>query len=156
MMSACWTLLTWMPRSRPSTRCSSTAPPAALGDLDTALALGPERTAAVVASLESRGLVSRAPGTPPRFVAVSPEVALDVLFLQKEEQLKRGRLYAAQLAARFHRAASNRDPAELVEIVTGRAAVRLRFEQLQRGARAQVRGIDRPPYAVAAVTLIDT
>lgn len=127
--------------------------PATLGDLDAALTLGSERVRAVVATLESRGLVSRAPGAPPRFVAVSPEVALDVLFLEKEEQLKRGRLYAAQLASRYHRAASRRDPAELVEIVTGRAAVRLRFEQLQRGARTQVRGIDRPPYAVAAATL---
>lgn len=128
-------------------------PPATLADLHATLTLGSDRLRAVVATLEARGLVSRAPGTPPRFVAVSPEVALDVLFLEKEEQLKRGRLYAARLAARYHRSASSRDPAELVEIVTGRAAVRQRFEQLQRGARKQVRGIDRPPYAVPAATL---
>jgi Sugar-specific transcriptional regulator TrmB len=64
--------------------------PTTLGDLDAALTLGSERVRAVVATLESRGLVSRAPGAPPRFVAVSPEVALNPI---EAELLERGVRY---------------------------------------------------------------
>lgn len=104
----------------------------------------------VMASLESRGLVSRIPGSPARFAAVAPEIALEALFLERERRLKQARGYVRQLSARFQRSDA-RDPAELVEIVSGRAAIRQRSAQLQRSARHQFRGVDRPPYTVDSV-----
>ncbi|OLF12870.1 hypothetical protein BLA60_06290 [Actinophytocola xinjiangensis] len=104
----------------------------------------------VMASLEARGLVSRIPGTPARFAAVAPEIALEALFLERERRLKQARGYVRQLSARFQRS-DTRDPAELVEIVSGRLAIRQRSEQLQGSARDQFRGVDKPPYTVDTV-----
>lgn len=103
-----------------------------------------------VESLEARGLICRIPGNPVRYAAISPDVALEVLFLERERQIKRARGYAEQLSARFHQAASGRDPAELVEILTGRPAIRQRWAQMQRSAKHEIRGIDKPPYTVAS------
>lgn len=105
----------------------------------------------VMASLEAKGLVSRIPGSPARFAAVAPEIALEVLFLEQERRLKQARGYVKQLTARFQRSDTGRDPAELVEIISGREAIRQRSEQLQLSAREQFRGVDKPPYTVDSV-----
>ncbi|MEU6712203.1 LuxR C-terminal-related transcriptional regulator [Nonomuraea sp. NPDC046802] len=105
---------------------------------------------ATAARLEELGLVTRLPGDPPRYVAVSPELALDVLIQARTQQLTEARHRIAQLAARFHRSAPEQDSANLVEVVMGRQAVSRRFERLQRDARRQVRVFDAPPYATGA------
>jgi DNA-binding NarL/FixJ family response regulator len=107
--------------------------------------------ASVMASLETKGLVSRIPGSPARFAAVAPELALESLFLEQERKLKQARSYITQLSARFQRSGTSRDPAELVEIISGRTAIRQRSEQLQRSAKEQFRGVDKPPYTVDSV-----
>lgn len=101
----------------------------------------------VVAAMEQRGLVSRVAGARARYAAVAPGVALDPLLLQREQHLTQVRRYVQQLATRYREAAGRRDPAELVEIVTGRQAVVQRSHQIQRSARSEVRAIDKPPYA---------
>lgn len=103
-------------------------------------------------SLEALGLVSQVPGNPARYAAVSPDLALEVLFLERERQLKKARTYAQQLTARFQQPATGHDPAELVEVITGVPAIRKRWEQLQRGLRHELRGIDKPPYTVQEQT----
>lgn len=105
----------------------------------------------VLASLEAKGLVSRIPGSPARFVAVAPEIALEASFQDRERRLKQARDYVKQLSARFQQSDRTRDPAELVEIISGREAIRHRSEQLQRSAREQFRGVDKPPYTVETV-----
>lgn len=104
-------------------------------------------SADLVAAMEQRGLVSRVAGAPARYAAVAPGVALDPLLLQREQHLTQVRRYVQQLATRYREAAGRRDPAELVEIVTGRQAVIQRSHQIQRSARSEVRAIDKPPYA---------
>lgn len=119
-------------------------------ELTAAVAAGVE-VPSVLVSLEAKGLVSRNPGSPARFAAVEPEIALEVLFLERERQLKQARGYVKQLSARFQRSDTAQDPTELVEIISGRRAIRQRSEQLQRGAREQFRGVDKPPYTVDSV-----
>lgn len=99
-------------------------------------------------SLESLGLVGQMPGGQARYTALSPDLALEVLLLERERHLKRARAYAGQLTARYQQAAGGQDPAELVEVITGIPAIRKRWEQLQRGVRYELRGIDKPPYTV--------
>lgn len=105
-----------------------------------------------LASLEASGLVSRSPRTPPRFLPTSPDVALEVLVLRKEEQLKRTRLAAGQLARRFRRQQRDRS-VELVEVVTGTDAIRQRFAQLQRAATQEMLMFDKPPYVADSVEI---
>src|SRR6185437_9966739 len=91
-----------------------------------------------IAALERAGLVSRLTGTPVRYAAAPPDVALELL--------ARARLSVAQLAGRYRRARATTQPHEVIEVVTTREATVRRWEQLQRSARRQVRSFDRPPY----------
>ncbi len=124
--------------------------PQTVADLTVSVRCGAAEVRHSVATLERLGLVSQVPGSPARYAAISPDLALEVLFLDQERQLKQARAYAGQLAARFQRTSTQRDPAELVEVITGIAAIRQRWEQLQRGLRHELRGIDKPPYTVSS------
>ncbi|WP_247597771.1 helix-turn-helix transcriptional regulator [Streptomyces sp. RKND-216] len=115
-------------------------------------ALGPSgpRAREVLASLERLRLAERvagARGESDRWLPVAPDVAFETLLTAREEQLQRARLHVQLLATRYRATTGARDPMDLVEVVIGRAAVIRAVDQLQRSARHEVRGIDRPPYA---------
>lgn len=99
-----------------------------------------------ITALERAGLVSRLTGTPIRYAAAPPDVALELLARSREQGLARARLSVAQLAGRYRRARATTQPHEVIEVVTTREATVRRWEQLQRSARRQVRSFDRPPY----------
>jgi DNA-binding MarR family transcriptional regulator/DNA-binding CsgD family transcriptional regulator len=99
-------------------------------------------------SLEALGLVSRLTGNQLRYTAVAPELALDVLALRREEELKHARVRIEQLSARFRAATGPEASTELIEIITGREAVGQRTYQIARSAQHQFRGIDKPPYMI--------
>jgi len=102
---------------------------------------------AALSSLEGKRLIQRQPGPPPTYQAIDPAIALDVLLLAHEHELKRARVAAQELAARYRLALGSRDPAELVEVVSGRAAILDRLAFIYRAARREIRGFDKPPYA---------
>lgn len=122
--------------------------PAPLTELRPVTGMTRDQLAETLELLENKGMVTRRPGTPATYSAVPPDIALEVLIVEQEEQLKRARLAAQQLTARFREAASRRDPAELLEVVSGPEAVWKRIQQIQRSARHEVRSIDRPPYLI--------
>ncbi|WP_327088340.1 LuxR C-terminal-related transcriptional regulator [Nonomuraea sp. NBC_01738] len=99
--------------------------------------------------LEDLGLITRLPGDPPRYVAVSPEMGLDVLIRARTREFTEARHRVAQLAARFHRSVPDHS-AGLVEVVMGKEAVGEQFRHLQQSAPHQVRILDAPPYAISA------
>lgn len=114
--------------------------------------LSAARVRAALVSLEKLNLVGRfaadrRQGGEERYLPVAPEIAFESLLLAREEEIHRTRRHIQHLAARFRASAAGRDPLDLVEIVTGRAAVIRQVDQLQRSARTEIRGIDRPPYA---------
>jgi DNA-binding CsgD family transcriptional regulator len=103
----------------------------------------------VIADLERAGLVSRladSPGSGVAYAAAPPDVALELLVRARQQELARARLSVAQLAARYRQSRVSAGPHEVIEVVTTREATELRWEQLQRSAREQVRSFDRPPY----------
>lgn len=104
------------------------------------------RAGATLASLESKGLVSRLAGTPARYAAAPPDVALELMAREREQELARARLSVAPLTARYRKARESVQPHEVVEVVTSREGTVRRWEQLQRSARHQVRSFNRPPY----------
>jgi DNA-binding CsgD family transcriptional regulator len=97
--------------------------------------------------LESSRLIQRDPGPPPAYQVIDPAIALDVLLHAHEHELKRARAAAQELAARYRLALGSRDPAELVEVVSGREAIVDRLALIYRAARQEIRGFDKPPYA---------
>ena len=99
-----------------------------------------------LAFLEERGLATRTPHSETRYVAAPPDVAVEGAILQKQESLRSLRQGLSDLVA-LHRAARGRTASELVEVVTGTAAINLRFNQLQLGAQREVLVLTRPPLA---------
>lgn len=100
-----------------------------------------------IKSLESRGLVKQTADQPPRLVATPPDLALEALLLDKEQQIQRARLDVQRLASLHHQQILPSAANQVVEVIHGRDAVLERFEQAQRAARSEVRFIDKPPYA---------
>jgi Sugar-specific transcriptional regulator TrmB len=107
-----------------------------------------ESLAATLAELADRGLAERLPGDPAGYRAVPPGVALDGHLTALEDQFKAARDRVTELALAYHRqrAAPDLEPGTVIEVVTGRAAVLQRIEQIRAGARGQVRSLDEAPY----------
>ncbi|MEV0390625.1 helix-turn-helix domain-containing protein [Nonomuraea sp. NPDC050643] len=102
--------------------------------------------AALLASLEAKGLLRTSPGPPARYAAVAPEVALDALVLAAERDLLLARERARELEEAFQERARQRTPPAVIEVVTGRHAVEQRHAQLHRAARRRFRCLSKPPY----------
>jgi DNA-binding CsgD family transcriptional regulator len=108
---------------------------------------------AAVRVLTENRLAERLSGSPPSYVAADPGIALDVLLLVQEQEIKSARIRARELSDRYRIAAGKRDPTELVEIVSGNQASLDRVDQAQRAARHTLRCFDKPPYAGDPVTV---
>jgi len=105
---------------------------------------------ATLSTLEEKGLASRAPGPQERFVPAPPDVAVEALAARRSEEVARARLAATELMGQFRAGPGRDSAADVLEVVTGTAAVRSRFEQLQRTAVDELLVFDKPPYTTQA------
>jgi DNA-binding CsgD family transcriptional regulator/DNA-binding transcriptional ArsR family regulator len=97
--------------------------------------------------LVDRGLVTRLPGRPARYAAVPPDEVAASLIAERERELLRLRAHANRLAEEVRRQdPASHHPAEVIQVIEGGANLRATFVRLQREARVQIRGFDRPPY----------
>jgi DNA-binding CsgD family transcriptional regulator len=101
-----------------------------------------------LAGLASLGLAERLPGEPPRYLAVPPGAALAGHLADVEKQFRDARDRVTELALAYHRhrAAPDLEPGTVIEVVSGRAAVLQRLEQIEASAREQIRSLDEAPY----------
>ncbi|MET7708314.1 helix-turn-helix domain-containing protein [Micromonospora sp. NPDC005413] len=111
------------------------------------MGLSEARVRRVVAVLEREGFVHRTPPPGERVVPVPPDLAVEQLIRRRYAELELTRESAHRLAAEARGRASNRRTEELIEIVSGRAAVGRAFERVQRTARREMRVLVAPPYA---------
>ncbi|MFC8098949.1 winged helix-turn-helix transcriptional regulator [Streptomyces sp. NPDC057363] len=107
-------------------------------DLARRLALGEPATERALRRLEQNGLAAQSSARPGRWVAAPPGVALGALLTQQRHELEKAELAAALLAEEYRAAAAEPAVHDLVEVVTGAAAVAQRFLQLQLGASEEV------------------
>jgi DNA-binding CsgD family transcriptional regulator len=107
-------------------------------------------TTAILLALEAGGMVSVVPGAPPRFRATPPDLALGPLLHSREQELREIRGQIAQLTHEYRSRTALHATNELVEVVSGARAIALRFEQLQRDARKEVRGLVKPPVVAVS------
>jgi DNA-binding MarR family transcriptional regulator/DNA-binding CsgD family transcriptional regulator len=108
------------------------------------------RVSRAVVGLDRKGLVHRTPPPHERIVPVPPDLAVEQLIRRRIEDLERTREAAHRLAHETQHQLANRRTEELIEIVSGRAAVGRAFERVQRTARREMRVLDAPPYATQA------
>jgi sugar-specific transcriptional regulator TrmB len=109
-----------------------------LPDLARRLTLGEPDTERALRRLERHGLAAQSSARPGRWVAAPPWVALGALLTQQRHELEKAELAAALLAEEYRAAAAEPAVHDLVEVVTGAAAVGRRFLQLQLGASEEV------------------
>ncbi|GAB3984940.1 helix-turn-helix domain-containing protein [Plantactinospora veratri] len=121
---------------------------ARLVDLADRLGLSETRVRRAVGVLEREGFVHRTPPPAERVVPVPPDLAVEQLIRRRYAELELTREAAHRLAAEARGRASNRRTEELIEIVSGRAAVGRAFERVQRSARQEMRVLVAPPYAI--------
>ncbi|MGW0583197.1 TrmB family transcriptional regulator, partial [Streptomyces sp. NPDC002920] len=123
-----------------------------LPDLARRLALGEYDTERALRRLELHGLAAQSSGRPGRWVAAPPGVALGALLTQQRHELEKAELAAALLAEEYRAAATEPEVHDLVEVVTGAAAVSQRFLQIQLGATDEVCAlVTGTPVAVTGV-----
>jgi DNA-binding CsgD family transcriptional regulator len=106
----------------------------------------PEPLDRALASIVDKGLATALPGPVTRYTANSPGLALRALLREHEERLEAARRHLALLEAVYSDRPAGRDGTTIVEVVTGRHAVRQRLVQIRRAVRVEVRCLDRPPY----------
>lgn len=107
-------------------------------DLARRLTIGEYDTERALRRLELHGLAAQSTARPGRWVAAPPGVALGALLTQQRHELEKAELAAALLAEEYRAAAAETAVHDLVEVVTGAAAVTRRFLQLQLGASDEV------------------
>jgi len=120
---------------------------ATLSDIVAGVRLSRALATRTLGRLVDRGMATRLPGHPARYAAVPPEEAAASLIAERERELLRLRAHAHRLAEEVRRHdPTAHHPAEVIQVIEGGANLRATFVRLQREARVQVRGFDRPPY----------
>jgi sugar-specific transcriptional regulator TrmB len=121
-------------------------PRATVEELATTGDLSVPLTNRALARLAERGLASRLPGRPVRYLAAAPDVAVGELIATRESELRDARSAVHQLMESFRAASRHTHPEQSVEVLVGRNNIINRVAQLHRNVRSQVRGFDKPPY----------
>lgn len=111
---------------------------AELSDLAHRLCLTEAETERVLRRLEQQGLAGRSSSRPGRWVAAPPGVALGALLVQQRHELEQAELASALLVEEYRTETSEPEAHDLVEVVTGAAAVAQRFHQVQLAAAHEV------------------
>jgi sugar-specific transcriptional regulator TrmB/DNA-binding CsgD family transcriptional regulator len=93
----------------------------------------------ILRTLHAKGLISRVSPKEQRYVPVPPDVAFGPLLRHTQESLDRTRTAVAQLIEDYRTTARRRDSAQLVEVLTGRSAIRQQLMTLQLSARHEMR-----------------
>ncbi|NGO82043.1 helix-turn-helix domain-containing protein [Streptomyces sp. 196(2019)] len=111
---------------------------AELTDLAHRLSLPEAEAGRVLRRLEQQGLAAQSSARPGRWVAAPPGVALGALLTRQRQELEQAELASALLAEEYRAEASEPAVHDLVEVVTGAAAVARRFHQVRLGAASEV------------------
>jgi DNA-binding CsgD family transcriptional regulator/DNA-binding MarR family transcriptional regulator len=104
------------------------------------------RTTRALASLIQRGLVTRVPGRPARYFAVEPSLAGSVLIAKREHELRQLQRHLNELDTAFRTETASDH--KHVEVIEGAPKIWRTFVRVQRAAKNEVRGFDKPPYFV--------
>jgi HTH-type transcriptional regulator, sugar sensing transcriptional regulator len=108
----------------------------------------------VLASLVEKGLATQRPGSPVKYSAASPDLAIERLLQERRTELEsleqQSRAMIAALAPAFLEGQKERDPLEYIEVLRDRSAINERFAELQEGIEHEILVFTKPPYATPA------
>lgn len=95
--------------------------------------------------IESKGLATHVPEHPRRYFPVAPDVALEVLALRRQEELRGARETIHDLLEESRRTQPREGREQMVELITSSEAARRTFDHLQESAQREVLCMVRPP-----------
>ncbi|MHB9758058.1 helix-turn-helix domain-containing protein [Streptomyces sp. BYX5S] len=114
------------------------------------LALSADAAEDTLRRLERHGLAAQSSARAGRWVAAPPGIALGALLTRQRHELEQAEVAAARLAEEYRGRAVEPAAHDLVEVVTGAAAVAQRFLQIRLGASEEVCAlVTGAPAAVA-------
>nr|WP_264085103.1 LuxR family transcriptional regulator [Kibdelosporangium phytohabitans] len=108
-------------------------------DIAERLGFGVDDVLEILQSLHTKGLITRVAPHEQRYVPTPPDVAFGPLLLRGQESLEWARNAVAELVEEYRGGARRRDPSQLVEVVSGKAAIRQQAVQLQLNAKFETR-----------------
>lgn len=113
------------------------------------LALTSDKTQRLLDLIEAKGLLTRTPERPRRYIPSSPDIALQALALRHQERLQRAQGAIQELQKQAVAARPGGEREQLVELINNREAERQIFEQMQRAAKKTVLTLVRPPVLIS-------
>lgn len=117
-------------------------------DIADRLGFGVDEVLEILQSLHTKGLITKVAPNEQRYVPAPPDVAFGPLLLRGQESLEWARNAVAELVEEYRGSARRRDPSQLVEVVTGKAAIRQQVVQLQLNAKYETRWFCRAGHVV--------
>jgi hypothetical protein len=99
-------------------------------------------------SLEGHGMVRFSAGADRELIPAPPHLAGEALVLRRAEELARVRLQLLELTDAYRYGSRERQAGEVIEVLSGTAAIQRCFEEIQRLAVEDLIGFCQPPYVV--------
>lgn len=119
--------------------------PASAEDVANLLSLTPRKAQQLLDTIESKGLASHSPERPRRYIAASPELAIEALASQRVADVERARSAIPVLRKQIQSAPNTQDSEQLVELITSPAALGQIVVQMLRTAQTEILGFQRAP-----------
>lgn len=117
------------------------------------LALPLRKVQRLLDAIEARALATHSPERPRRYIAASPELAVEALIHRGQAHLERARAAIPELKQQRSAAAVVPDHDSVVELITNRDAERQNFERMHQLARKEVVSLVRPPLRVSRLDI---
>jgi DNA-binding CsgD family transcriptional regulator len=114
-------------------------------DIASLLSLSPRKAQRLLDSIESKGLASHSPERPRRYIAASPELAIEALASQRQADIERARSAIPVLKKQIASTADTQQSEQLVELITSRAALGQIVVQMLQAVQSEIVGFQRAP-----------
>ena len=105
--------------------------------------------------LELKGLASHSPEEPRRYIATSPDIAVEALIRERQDDLELARSTMRELKEEADAVHTEGAREQIVELITTRSAVNRVFDQLQQGTRSEVVCLQRAPVLFSSFEATD-
>lgn len=123
-------------------------PAATIAQVAQAQSQTPNKAQRWVEALECKGLATHSPERPRRYVPSAPDVAMEALIRQRQNDLERARRAALELHERSIASRMQDEHEQMVELITSPEAERQIFRQIQDGAVDEVVALVKLPMRI--------
>jgi Sugar-specific transcriptional regulator TrmB len=118
---------------------------ATMEDVATVLSLSPRKAQRLLDSIESKGLASHSPERPRRYIAASPELAIEALASQRQADIERARSSIPMLKKQISSSPDTEENEQVVELIPSRAALGQIVVQMLQTVQSEIVGFQRAP-----------